>query len=780
MSEPIPPLRQWDGQHGVPDDDDAARIALVRDRWAAQDQALLARDKTVEENVRMLAGRQWDVWVPTLGTFVDATRYMTDSEKRWRQRPVINVLLYWFLLTHARLTESAPVVGFQPATADEMDRRLAQTMETVFKTLWQGELQMDDRFTAAAAWLLAGGEVYAETCAEYGDDAPTYQLTAPATLSMQREDGTTIERDTGEPVPYDAAGNPLAQLAPDPDAEGEYGYELTEPLDGEDATPATVREGTPKVTILSPLEVRAEWGANTPWEEKRWIIVRRYLPVAEVERRYGVTVPPDVAGAAAFGSGGSATANAGTLTRMLFGAGNFGAVGNNLTAGDASQSGASGGYVTVDTLWEQPDPKVSPASDESAGGRMLVVTPTVVLHDSARPYKTQAAGPIRRAQFVQVPGRAGLGSTPLEQLVPIQKTYNRGWAQILEHRNRCTNPILIYDANSGFADQAENVPGAMLSADFSGLTREPAYYLAPPPLSADVWRIQDMLFQLLLTLGSLHGAEGQAPTENASGELVSQLRFNADRPLGTAARSLASFLAGIADDLVAVLPTCWPAEKVITYAGDDAILQTLTVMPELWSGRVNARPDLQNALTETVAAKQARIFRDWQAGAFGDPFTEGAKKYLELSQYPHADRASLTGGPDRRTAERFLAELVQGAPAAAIQSFLQPWYNYDVLLETTRAQLAAPEFLNYEPAVQAELSQFFQMVLAARAQALAFQAQTVAGPAVMAQAAVQGQAQTALAATSPAPAAGVDSAAGEHAEAPAVGPARGPSPAQAA
>ena len=753
MAETPVPLRQWDGAHGAPDPSDPERIQLVRRRWTSQDASLLARDRTVEENLRMLAGKQWDIFVAALGQYVDPTRYLSDSEKRWRQRPVVNLLAKWFLLTHARLTESNPVIAFQPATSDRLDQMLAETMDTVFKTLWTGDLDMDQRVCDLAAWLIAAGEVYAETGVDYDQSEDAYHLTGPATLSLTAEDGSVIERETSEPVPYDAEGNPVAQLEPDGE---DYGYSVPE-----GAEPAEVKEGCPVVRVYSPLEVRSEWGANLRWEDRQWIIIRRYLKPSEVERRYGVKVQADMQGA------GDLSGTAGSLQRLLFGAGNFGAVGNSTPSG-ADLSGTEG-YVTVDTMWEKPDPIVSPASEGNPGGRLLIVTPTDVLHDSIRPFKTRAAGPIRRAQFVQMPGRAGLGSTPLEQMVPLQKTYNRGWAQILEHRNRCSNPILMHDVNSGFAEQAQNVPGAMVGFDATlqyGPTG-PAFYLATPALSGDVSKTQQVILDLIMTTGSMHGAEGEAPTEDPSGELISQLRFNADRPISVAARSLAMLLSGIADDLVAVLPVCWPAEKVITYAGDDNVLRTTQVLPEMWTGRVNARPDLENALSETKAAKQARYFRDWQAGAFGDPLMEGRKTYLPLAHYP---QQSAVGDVDKVTCERFLTALAQGVPVQELP--LLPWYNYDVFLETARNHLAAPEFLNYPQPVQQAMGQFFEMILTARATSAQMQAAAQA-PVVAAQAALQGHAPTGLAASAPPP----PDAAGTDAGAPAVGPdSKGPPP----
>jgi hypothetical protein len=704
-SETTIPLREWDGQHGKADAFDPERIRLVRTRWSSQDRAVLERDRTIEENIRMLAGRQWDVWNPLLGQFVDPLRYLPDSEQRWRQRPVVNLLQYWYMLTHARLVENAPVITFQPSTADRKDQLLAETMDTVFKTLWQSELEMEDVHARAAAWLLAAGEVFLCTTATYeGAGSAEHRAEGPAVLSMEGPDGP-IERMTDGPVPFGADGQPMASLSEDG-----QGYDVPE---GAEGTP--IHEGMPAVHVYSPLEVRSEWGSTIPWTEKRWFVVRSYITPDVVKERYGVDVVPDV------GNAGDTTGTAGYLTRMLFGAGNFGSVGTGTTGttGDSVQSAMQGGeqgggFVTVDTMWEQPDDEVSPANGDNPGGRLLVVTPSVVLHDSERPYKTAGAGPIRRAQFVQMPGRGGFGSTPLEQMVPIQKTYNRGWAQILEHRNRCTNPILVYDESSGFAEQADNAPGAMVPADFVATNgNPPAIYLVPPPLSGDVWKIQSELLNVLFTMGSLHGAEGTAPTDDASGELVSQLRFNADRPILTAARSLATALAGVGDDLVAVLPTCWPKEKILAYAGEDNVVRTLSVLPEMWEGSVNVRPDLNASRPESQGEKEAKLERWWQEGAFGDPVMEGRQTFLQLVRYPNLGRvSSIDGGVDRTTAAHHLGELAQGTPAREIMLF--PQYNYDVLIKVARDHIAAPEFLSYDPPTQQNFLLYFELLKGAK------------------------------------------------------------------
>src|SRR6185312_2957692 len=634
-----PPIRE---NPTGPDQYDAERIALVRqERWEPQTPALIGLHRTIEENIRVLSGRQWDVWSELLGSYVDVTHYMTDEERRWRQRPVVNLLQYWFMLTHARLTEHPPLPNFQPGNLDRLSQQLADALNPILRTIW-AEAGMDDIFVRSAAWLIAAGEAYLETAVDFtkGD---VRQLQGPAVLSMQGQDGQMIQRPTQGPVPYDVNGNPQANLT----ADGS-GYEVPD-----DAQPYEDNEGCIAPRVRSPLEVRSEWGSDIAWEQQKWIITRSYLTPQDVYDTYGVEVQPDM----------DVDGSAGFLQRLLFSSGYFGSVSNRLGSQLANVGSAQGQrYVAVDTMWEKPS-AFSPESDDSPGGRLLVVTGTHVLHDSPRPYRCKAAGPIRRAQFIQQPGRGGFGSTPLEQMVPVQKTYNRGWAQILEHRNLSTNPILIVDSNSGIADEFSNVPGSKIEADFT-VNAQPAYYLNPPQLSADVWRIQSMLLDIIMRLGSIAGAEGQTPTDDASGELVSQLRFNSDRPVSIAARSLATLIAGWADDVRAILPTIWTDEKTLSYIGEDDVFRSITLVPELWDGDVRVRPDLENAQIEAPEAKQNRALALYEAQVFGPLGTPEAKQ--GFAQYCRTagieDIAGDDAGVDADMVRQIMSRMAQGDP----------------------------------------------------------------------------------------------------------------------
>lgn len=659
----------------TPDELDGERVNLVLDRWKSQDQAHTAYNRMVEEHVRMLAGRQWDVYSEVLGRYVDALRYMSADERRWRQRPVMDYLGYWYMVTLSKATENMPLVGFLPSTADHLDAQLAEVMDPVFKTLWD-EVEMPEKFMQAAAWCLVAGEAYMASRAEY-NTGPMREMIGDAVLKLEREDGSEIER-VAEGVPFDEDANPLAELVEGED--GDFGFDVT----GE---PHAEPEGEIKVDVYCPLEIRAQWGSHIAWSDKRWIIHRWFLTPDQVQERYGIEVEADAY--ADDEAGGP-----GYLERLLFGSGYFGAARQDMAGTGSSenqQARAQEGFVCGYTMWEKPDAKLSPATEDSPGGRLLVIGGGKCLWDSARPYKTECAGPIRQVAFLTMPGRP-FKATPLEKIIPLQKRLNRVEAQIAEHTNLCTNPVLLVTDGSGIdGDSFVARPGLTLTHDYQG-PGDPAKWLSPPSLSNDVWRHRQSIIEQMMTIGSLTGNQGESQGTNPSGELIQQLRYNADRPLSPLTRSLELAAAGVAEDWMAIIPTVWTDERVINYAGEDSVLRTVTVLPEMWDGSVNVRPIMESAAPETREKRQERVLGLYQMGAFGEIGSPPAiKRLLELSRFPELSRAARPGGIHRVMAEHNMAKLVRGEEAETIP--ILEVYDLVVHLEVLEEFMAGPEYL---------------------------------------------------------------------------------------
>lgn len=666
------------------DGDDGRRVTMVHSLWSNLDDLVRGYNRQVEENIRMLAGQQWSVYHPVLGKYLDVTAWMDAEERKWRQRPVFNRLLPWYIITHARATENPPIITFVPGP-DRIDAELAEIMDIAQKSLWH-ETGMGDAHDRLMAWIIAAGRGHLQTRIDVtrgpvrewiGEDfVPVVDMNDQPVFG---EDGDPIHQ-LSRGVPFNADGVPQARWR----QLGAGAGELVRTGDAHSAP-----EGVLKVDVLSPLQVRGQWGPQ-PWHEKKIHLVRSYHTPEEIYDWFGVEVAPDV-------RGGSVN-DAGELERILYGTGFYGAMDSRADADVSTQS--TDGYVEVTQLWKAPCAYGGmEETAESTGGRYTAVTRTTCLTDGVRPARFPYTSPIRTFEFVRLPGRPG-GTTPQEAMNPVQQAYNEGYARIKEHVNLCTNPKGVIDAGSGIkAKQFTNRPG-----DNFLVTRRPGVpaieYIAPPSLGQDVYVLQKMLLQELTDMGHLSGTEGEMPSPDASGELVKELRFNSDRFLGPTMRRAVEEYGRMIEDWQAVLPIIWDEEKLLSYAGDDNVARTIVVMPHVFEqGKVNIRPDVESMLPEGRGERQARVYKLYMDGLFGAPGSPQAlTRFYELAHMPHLSRVAKPGGIDRTTAEQENGKLVQGTDPRAIPAF--EWYDDDVHLMVHEQFMKAPEFLKMPEQVQ--------------------------------------------------------------------------------
>ena len=660
----------------APDGDDSARAGYINTLWHSQDAALRGRDREIEDHVRMLLGHQWSVYNPMVGKYIDVSQFLSDDEKRWRQRPVFNRLLPWFTMMHARMTENPAIVTFVPGP-DRADALLAETLDTVVKAIAR-ECGMSDAWDRVCTWMLVAGEGYLLSSFDEHDGEQRPRI-GEAPVPVIGPDDQPIMGEDGQPVmevmpdvPMDEAGQPLMVLRLGPNGEA-----TPEPT-GE---PFMDNEGRFVLDTLSPLEVRSEWGPMA-FHRKRWHMTSRYHARADVEAQYGVTLSEGQQ--VALGSG----TDAGELKRLLYGSGYYGAAAT-LLGGEASQAVSQGDLVNVKCLWTRP-------TGPNDKGRYLCVAGSQVLYDGPRPIAYPYTSPLRCYEFVRTPGRQG-GSSPMGPLIGPQRAYNRRWAQLFDHSALVSNPKPIIDSASGLqAAQWSNIPGQPVFVN-----KRPGVnsveWLSPPSISSDVWRLLQELRSEFDDLSYSKGASGGTPTTNASGELVKELRFNSDRPLGATLKRAVDEWARWNEDLMAMIPVVWPFEKVIRYAGDDNRATTVTLQPSLFKqGKVDVVPDAESMLPEGRGERQERARTMWLEGALGPKDSpQAVRAYLEMARFPHLQRAAKPGGVDHTTASQENGEMLSGAMPPIME-----WYDHITHLDVHESFMKAPEFRKLDPQIQ--------------------------------------------------------------------------------
>ncbi len=657
----------------------------------------------------MLCGQQWTIWNETLGAYIDVTQFMTDDERRWRFLPVVNRILHWFILQHARMTENPPVITWQPASGDRIDAELAEVADVIWKVLWH-ETGMLERIDELMAWLIPSGTAYAKSRIDpLGGEIIEWR--GSGVVPVTGPDGgpvSGLER-VMEGVPFGADGNPLGQVG----------------LDGllqETGPPHVEYEGCLKIDILSLFQCRGEWGP-TPWDDKRYHMERELLTPEQVWDQWGIEVDPTITGQEA--------EDTAEFQRMLMGSGFYGAASGHpfLTAGYSEENVS---FVEVLEVWHRPSrfPGME-RTNESPGGRLTIIAGDQRIRDGVRPGPFKYTSPIRQFEYVNVPGRPS-GTSPEEMLVGPQKTENRVTAQVLQHTTLASNPAEIIDLASGIQPgQRTNKPGQKIEAYLDGYQGDPIRYAQPPQLSQDVWHTMEHLRLTFNDLGSVAGSEGRPPTKDASGELTKELRFNADRPVGPTLRRAVLTFGRMAEDWQVYLPLIWDRPKVLRIAGDDFVAQTITVYPHLFDqGNVNVVPELESMLPEGRGERQARVARHYEMGLFGPPGSpEAIERFFAEGRFPHMSREARPGGMTRVTAEQAVGKLMQGLSAFDVPMF--EWYDHATYLAIVERFMQSPEYMKLPPEVMQEFVDFRQIILMAamrKAQSMgAYQAALQAG-----------------------------------------------------
>lgn len=631
----------------------------------------------------MLAGQQNSVFHPAFGKWIDVSDWMTDDERRWRQRSVLNRLLPWYIITHARATENQPIVTFVPGP-DRADAELAEMLDIAVKSVWF-EANMEDVHDRLMGWVIAAGRghLLSRLDPQKGKMRPWIG-----------EDMVPMVDEFDQPID-DGDGGQAQQMMPNVPfgKDGKAVAVAKRYNDGQVTLQQTAEAhqtpiGGIVVDVLSPPQVRASWGPE-PWYGKRRHFIKSFHTPEEVWQMFGVDCPPNVRGSAT---------DVGELERLLYGTGFFGSA-SQQNPENSMAAASTEGYVELTQMWEAPCNYGGMEADgESAGGRWLVVTPNQVLRDGVRPAAFPYTSPLNTFEFVRLPGRNG-GTTTLEAMIPVQRQYNAVHSQLREHVNLVTNPKGVIDAGAGLkAGQWNNKPGVNYV-----LNRRPGVpaieYVSPPTISRDVYQMLELLRMEMNDIGFTAAAQDQS-NPGDSGEKVKEVRFNTDRFLGPTMRRSAGEYGRVFENWRVMMPLIWDMETAISYAGDDNIARTITVWPEMFKrGYVNVRPDVESMLPEGRGERQEQTYKFFLSGMFGDPLSPAARrKFWEMARMPHMSRAAKPGGIHTTTAEQENGQLLLGADPRSIPVY--EWYDDEAHLAVHENYMASPEYKKADPQIQ--------------------------------------------------------------------------------
>jgi hypothetical protein len=657
--------------------------------------------RQVEDNVRMLSGRQWDIYIEGLNDFVDLSAYFAVDDERWRRYPVFNWVAHYYKLTLSKLTENPPGIGYLPATPDEIDARLAQVMEPVFKSCWR-RMDMPEAVFDLYGWVIASARGIAKLVWN-PDLGPAEDYHGPSVVSLLTGDG--IFRRELSDAPYLHLGDGefmphlLNELAPGPAGaplvDPETGLPVFLPAqDGEQGLkfgpPSRDRLGDLETVIVPSVGVITPH-SPVPFHKKPWYCHAYPMHVEEIEERWGVAVEPEgltfddvlelkLQYGTHYGMPGKGTGALG-ITRLT-----------EVSVRDMAM---------VYELWHRDQP----GHEILSRGRLTICAGDEVCYDDLNPYwvegrHEEAVMPFEAFDLVKYPFRQE-GTSDLEIISPINRAINRRLGGAMDAVDFNEQPIILKKRQASIEEDDEqlNKPGASVEyTDTNG--RAPLERMAAGELPRASVDLANLLQNWMQMLGSQPlGSEGLPVTTDPSGELQREVRFDTDRAWGATLRKHGYAWARYSVKMIGILSAVMDSARIFSLSGEDNGWDFIAVEPELFRGTVHAFPLPESMVLETRQEKQNRLLSLAAAFPMIPPET-----FVELLGYPDLARLTRPGGPAWAMAERENLEMLLGGYPPVL-----PEHDHPAHLLNHKRRQQSVEYRNAPPNVQASMRAHVRM-----------------------------------------------------------------------
>lgn len=596
--------------------------------------------RQIEENIRMLSGRQYDAFIPTLSDFVDLSSWFVDADEAWRQFPVFNWVANYFKLTQSKLTENLPAIGFTPATADFNDATLAQVMEPYFKFQWK-QMDMAEQMFELYGWVIAATRAITKLRWD-PDRGPAQEFRGPAIIDLVVNG--LLERRNLSDAPYVRQNEGFVPAILQAE-NGDVSIDEFNRIQFGQAESS--RLGDLAFDVLPPSSVVWPHGPE-PFHMKPWYTHEYLLPVEDAARRFEVELEPE-----------EISADDDLNLKLLYGE-NYG-MPNNWAQGFSLgrvDSIVLKGYVRVKEHWRRPIPNHPILSK----GRLLVVTKDRTIYDDINPFWVdgmQETGIMPFDAFDQVPVPfRNEGMSDLEIINPIQRAFNRRMAGAMDSVDHNEQPTTIWNEHVIEEEDLGNVnrPGNQIRGNLLPQLGPPFVRFDAADLPRGSIDLSNLLLDWMQVFGAQgEGAAGQAVTEDASGELQREVRFDSDRVWGATLRKHSYVWSRIALKIQGITAACMEDERLIVLAGADQMIQYVNISRELLTtGRVNTEPQPESQILESRQEKQNRVL-----SLMGVELIDRTEA-REILNYPDVNRATRPGGIAFSLANQENIELLLG------------------------------------------------------------------------------------------------------------------------
>lgn len=315
-------------------------------------------------------------------------------------------------------------------------------------------------------------------------------------------------------------------------------------------TDGTLRhEGDVDCCLVPLFELKFDTSMSN-WNDVAWCCHEKMHDVEHIKAVYGVEVEPE----------DGLTASNLYDAKLL----------NLSTLGEGVEYRKRENSAVVHEYWEKP------SGEYRNGRRITTCGDKVLLYEEDIGFgaedESERELPFFPFYHIKVPGRL-YPTCLVEQLIPLQREYNKSRSQIIENKNLIGNPILIAPRGC-LDDEPTNEPGQFLEYNLVGAKPE---YLAPPTMSADVYQnITTLDSEMEFVSGQHETSHGTTPTGVTSGTAIGFLQEQDDTKLGPTTANFISCKQRYMRYLLKMIQKKYDIARTVRIVGDNKRVETLT------------------------------------------------------------------------------------------------------------------------------------------------------------------------------------------------------------
>jgi len=529
------------------DEDEKKRVAAITDKYEEGRRAKAGYERTWFISGCFVVGHHNVTWNDIQRMF-DIPIKMSP----FRVRLVINHILAYFRRTKARLTGAKPGVWVRPASTDEKDVERSRTQSKVLDYEFD-RMGHQEKLKEGVGWALEA------SCWCY--HLKWNPFAGPKLYDSQ----PVVDQETGEPQFDPETGEPQMQQIPVTD---EYGRH--------------VHRGENELEIVSPYEIVVDPRAKS-LETAEWMIRSAVRSLSWIRENY-----PDKG---RFVKGKKEHLNSLYEQRL-----------RNVIGIDGSNGGEAGIDLLEDSsvvyeYWEKPTSK-------HEEGRCVVTAGDVELFVGHNPYEHKQF-PYVMVGEVMVPGRFW-PLCMIEQLIPLQKNYNRGRSQEVENRTLHGRPKILEPKTAKMSQDAFDAePGEKIKYTPGPRGEKPELLIPPSTSQATQAEIAQTLSDFQ-DVGSYHEAsKGILPSANIPGVGIERLQMADDTALGDTAGNIEIGVVKLGKMVLSNCGQFWDEERMVRAGGEIARMESMNIRGDDLTG-----PDPAADYGDVQVQPQSTLLKD--------------------------------------------------------------------------------------------------------------------------------------------------------------------------